>query len=227
MEQTQMKISNNGLALIKRYEGCRLTAYRDAVGIPTIGYGHIKGVKMGQTITEAQATAYLLEDVAKSEDAVNKYVALYNFNQDMFDALVSFTFNCGVGNLRKLVNNGARSAKQISEAILLYNKAGGKELAGLTRRRKEEKALFDRGLYGSATPEKTEPGASVLKRGSRGQDVKCLQTLLNENGYNLTVDGVFGKLTEQAVRDFQARHIDACKIVDGICGRLTWTALTL
>lgn len=225
MEQTQMKISNNGLALIKRYEGCRLTAYRDAVGIPTIGFGHVKGVKMGQTITEAQATAYLLEDVAKSEDAVNKYVALYNFNQDMFDALVSFTFNCGVGNFRKLIDNGLRSAKQISEALPLYNKAGGKVLAGLTRRRNEEKALFDRGLYGESKPTVNSP--QVLKNGSRGQDVKCLQTLLNEHGYNLVVDGIFGKKTEQALKDFQAKHIDACKMVDGICGRLTWSALSL
>lgn len=225
MERTQMKISNNGLALIKRYEGCRLTAYRDAVGIPTIGYGHTKGVKMGQTITEAQATAYLLEDVAKSEDSVNKYVALYNFNQDMFDALVSFTFNCGVGNFRKLIDNGLRSAKQISEALPLYNKAGGKVLAGLTRRRNEEKALFDRGLYGESKP--AVNGPQVLKNGSRGQDVKCLQTLLNEHGYNLDVDGIFGKKTEQALKDFQAKNIDACKMVDGICGRLTWSALSL
>ena len=203
-----------------------MTAYRDAVGIPTIGYGHTKGVKMGTTITEAQATAYLLDDVETSERAVNKYTALYNFNQDMFDALVSFTFNCGVGNLNKLVNNGARSAKQISEKILAYNKAGGKELKGLTRRRTEEKALYDRGLYGKME-EPTRPGFPTLRKGAKGDDVKLLQTLLNEKGYELAVDGIFGAQTENAVRFFQADHIEVCKYMDGICGRLTWSALTL
>ena len=222
-----MITSNNGLALIKRYEGCRLVAYRDAIGIPTIGYGHVKGVKMGQTITQAQADEFLKEDVRTSERAVDKYTALYNFNQDMFDALVSFTFNCGTGNLNKLVSNGARSAKQISEAILLYNKANKKELAGLTRRRKEEKALFDRGLYGAKKDETTKPAFSTLRKGAKGNDVKLLQTLLNEHGYECAVDGIFGTQTENCVRFFQADNIEICKYMDGICGRLTWSALTL
>lgn len=136
-----MKISELGLNLIKQFEGCRLTAYKDSVGVLTIGYGHTKGVKAGQKITQAEADEYLKQDVVTAERAVNKYK--YNYNQNQFDALVSFTFNCGSGNLKKITDNGNRTLAQISARIPNYNKAGGKVLAGLTRRRAAEKALFD------------------------------------------------------------------------------------
>ena len=148
-----MEISQTGLNLIKQFEGCHLTAYKDPVGIPTIGYGHTKGVKLGQKITQAQADAYLKQDVATAEKAVSKYK--YNYNQNQFDALVSFTYNCGVGNLKKITDNGNRTLAQISARIPNYNKASGKVLAGLTRRRAAEKKLFD-------TPVKeTSSGAAV------------------------------------------------------------------
>ena len=136
-----MKISEAGLNLIKQFEGCSLTAYKDAVGILTIGYGHTKGVKSGQKITQAQADAFLLEDIAAAEKAVNSYKYSYNINQ--YSALVSFTFNCGAGNLKTITNNGARTLEQISARIPNYNKAGGKVLLGLVRRREVEKKLFD------------------------------------------------------------------------------------
>ena len=118
-----------------------MTAYKDSVGIPTIGYGHTKGVKLGQKITQAQANEYLRQDVASAEKAVSKYK--YSYNQNQFDALVSFTFNCGAGNLKKITNSGTRTLAQISARLPNYNKAGGKVLTGLVRRRAAEKKLFD------------------------------------------------------------------------------------
>lgn len=136
-------ISKNGLALIKRFEGCRLTAYQDSVGVWTIGYGHTLHVSKGQTITHEQADAFLRDDCAGAEKAVNRYTDIYRWNQNQFDALVSFTFNCGAGNLRTLLGGGVRSIAQISEKIPAYRKAGGKVLRGLVNRRAAEKALFD------------------------------------------------------------------------------------
>lgn len=138
-----LKISDGGIALIKKFEGCRLTAYQDAVGVWTIGYGHTSGVKRGQTITQAQADSYLRADCGTAEKAVNGYDSKYHWNQNQFDALVSFTFNCGSGNLKKLTDSGKRTAAEISAKLPLYCNAGGKKLAGLVTRRNAEKALFD------------------------------------------------------------------------------------
>ena len=133
-----MKTSDKGIALIKSFEGCVLTAYKCPSGVWTIGYGHTAGVKEGQTITLAQAEEFLKSDLVKYENYVkNKGLSL---NQNQFDALVSFTYNCGAGNLTKLVNG--RTLKQIADALLLYNKSKGKILAGLVRRRQAERALF-------------------------------------------------------------------------------------
>lgn len=135
-----MRISKTGINLIKKYEGCRLTAYKCPAGVWTIGYGHTAGVKQGMTITQAQADAFLVEDLVKYERKVNKYTK-YNFNQAQFDAMVSFAYN--VGSIDGLTKNGTRTIQQISDAITLYNKGGGKVLPGLVRRRAEEKALFN------------------------------------------------------------------------------------
>jgi len=126
-----------GLKLIESFEGLRLTAYQDSVGIWTIGYGHTKGVKQGQTITQQQAEAFLQQDLAVAEAAVNRLVLTLSDNQ--FAALVSFTFNLGAGNLTKLLKNGLAAA---ADRILLFDHAGGKALPGLTRRRTAERALF-------------------------------------------------------------------------------------
>lgn len=139
-----MHISDEGLNLIKRFEGLRLESYKDAVGVWTIGYGHTNGVTGGMKISQAQADELLRADVSGAENAVNKYHAIYNFNLNQYSALVSFTYNCGVGNLKKLVNGGLRTKEQISDALLLYCKAGGKELKGLKVRRKAEQDLFNK-----------------------------------------------------------------------------------
>lgn len=143
-----MNISNQGLELIKRFEGLHLTAYLDPVGIPTIGYGTIviagKPVRMGTTITEAQAVEYLRSDIDKFEDYVNQYVNV-PLTQEQFDACVSFVYNLGPTNFKKstllrLINSGRMEEAQ--PQFLRWNKAGGRVLRGLTRRRLAEAALF-------------------------------------------------------------------------------------
>ena len=120
-----MKTSSKGVSLIKSFEGCRLKAYKCPAGVWTIGYGHTAGVKEGDTITQRQADDYLRNDLEKYEKAVMNYDGVYHFNQNQFDALVSFTYNCGVGNLKNLTQSGKRTLTQISTKLPLYNKAGG------------------------------------------------------------------------------------------------------
>ena len=145
------KASKKAVALIKKFEGCSLKAYQDSVGVWTIGYGttnadkEITGItiKAGTMITQKQAESFLLKSLNKKYAAkVNKYYAKYKFNQNQFDALVSFAYN--IGSLDQLTAKGTRSIKVISDKIIAYDRAGGKPLAGLTRRRRAEKALFDR-----------------------------------------------------------------------------------
>ena len=137
-----MKTSQRGINLIKQFEGVRLTAYRCPAGVYNIGYGHTRGVKRGMKITEEEASAFLTADLRNSEKAVERYDSVYHWNQNEFDALVSFTFNCGAANLRSLLRNGRRNRSQIAATLPLYRKAGGKVLKGLERRRAAEKALF-------------------------------------------------------------------------------------
>ena len=137
-----MKTSQRGINLIKQFEGVRLTAYKCPAGVYTIGYGHTRGVQRGMRITEEEASAFLTADLRNSEKAVERYDSTYHWKQNEFDALVSFTFNCGAANLRSLLRNGRRNRSQIAETLPLYRKAGGKVLKGLERRRAAEKALF-------------------------------------------------------------------------------------
>ena len=141
----KIKINKAGLDLIKKYEGCRLTAYKCPAGVLTIGYGHTDGVKAGDTITQAQADLYLQSDVGNYENLVNEYNRNYNykFNRNQFSALVSFAFNCGAGNLAMLLQNGKRDKKTISEKMLIYCNANGKPLKGLQERRKAEQDLYN------------------------------------------------------------------------------------
>lgn len=127
-----------GLNLIKKWEGYRGTAYKCPAGVWTIGYGHTAGVTPGMTCSQQQAEEWLKADLRVAENAVNAIG--FELTQNEFDALVSFTFNCGVGNLKKLITN--RTIPEIGEAILLYNKANGKVLQGLVNRRQEEHEMF-------------------------------------------------------------------------------------
>lgn len=134
-----MQTGVQGKNIIKHFEGCRLTAYKCPSGVWTIGWGHTAGVQKGQTITQEQADKYLEQDLKIYEKHVMNIVP-HKLNQNQFDALVSFCYNCGPGNLQKLVN--ARTLPQIAQAMLLYNKGGGVVLAGLVRRRNMERELF-------------------------------------------------------------------------------------
>lgn len=145
------RISDNCLALVKRWEGCYLTAYLDPVGVWTIGYGttdadkSITGttIKRGLKISQATADEWLRESLnRKYLPKVLKYDSKYDFNQNQLDALVSFAYN--IGSIDQLTANGTRSISQISAHIPAYNKAGGKVFTGLVRRRADEKALFDK-----------------------------------------------------------------------------------
>lgn len=156
-----MIISNKGLDLIKQFEGCRLKAYKDPAGVWTIGWGHTKGVKAGNEITQEQADKLLRDDLAVYETKVDKYDDKYHWNQNQFDALVSFAYN--IGSIDQLTSNGRRSIKTISEKILEYNKAGGKKLEGLVRRRKAEKALFDEAVEGDSSAVEPQPNNSTPK----------------------------------------------------------------
>lgn len=141
----EMTVSERGVELIARYEGCRLEAYKCPAGVWTIGYGHTAGVVPGQTLPSKEAAKELLkEDLKKYGGYVNvcvtKGLITFQLNQNQFDALTSFCYNCGYGNLQKLVSG--RNAATVADELLAYNKSGGKVLAGLTRRREEERALF-------------------------------------------------------------------------------------
>lgn len=140
-----MKLGAAGLELIKTFESLKLTAYLDSVAVPTIGYGHTKGVKIGDRCTKEEAEAWLREDVHDAETCVNEHVTA-QINQHEFDALVSFVFNLGCGNFRKSTLLRKLNDADFDGASLEFakwNRAGGLELAGLTRRRAAEAELFD------------------------------------------------------------------------------------
>lgn len=135
-----------GLDLIKHFESLRLVAYLCPAQIWTIGYGHTKGVKPGDICTAEQAALWLVEDATVAEHAVKRLVKV-PINQNQFDALVSFTFNLGGGNLststllRKL-----NTADYVGATLEFprWNKGGGKVLPGLVKRRTAEQNLFSK-----------------------------------------------------------------------------------
>lgn len=141
-----MKINSEGLELIKSFEGCRLKAYQDSVGVWTIGYGHTGDIAVaGREIDQSTADALLCEDLDRFETGVSKLLKV-KASSNQFSALVSFSFNVGLSNLcnstlLKLLNSSdiSGAAGQFER----WNKAGGKVLAGLTRRRLAERRLFE------------------------------------------------------------------------------------
>lgn len=202
-----MNTSQAGIDLIKKFEGCRLTAYKDSVGVWTIGYGHTRGVYEGLTITQAYAVELLREDLKSAEKNVRSYNAIYHWTQNEFDALASFAFN--IGSINGLTKQGARSKTEISRKILEYNKAGGRVLSGLTARRKAEKKMFDESKGSVEMP--------TIRKGDTGTPVKIWQLLIGEK-----VDGIFGDKTEQTTIKVQM-ELFAEKIEwDGVVGKKTW-----
>jgi lysozyme len=140
-----MEDSPDGLKLTESFEGCRLAAYLDSVGVPTIGYGHTHGVAMGMTCTQEQAEQWLQQDVQVAVQAVNNLVTV-PLTQQQFDALVDFTFNLGTGALQhstllRLLNSG--NYQGAAGEFEKWDKAGGKVLPGLLRRRQAERDMFN------------------------------------------------------------------------------------
>lgn len=210
-----MHISDEGLKLIKSFEGCHLTAYICPAGKVTIGYGHTKGVFLGMVITQAQADAFLKDDCAKAEANVMSFDKKYSWTQNEFDALVSFAYN--IGSINQLTANGTRSKDVIAKKILEYNKSGITVLNGLVKRRKAEQEMFLGSGKGVTDTMRT------LKFGMEGQDVRELQEVLTLREYSLgKVDGDFGNKTKQAVIAFQK---DAGLEQDGEYGPKTRKAL--
>jgi lysozyme len=145
-----MKTSPNGLQLIRKYEGYKSTPYRCPAGLYTVGYGHVIGNGLqlpdewNRTLSLGEINELLRTDLARFERGVLRYCPVY-LTQSQFDALVSFSFNLGLGVLQRstlrqkiLRKDGEGAAKE----ILRYDKVGGRPLKGLTRRRQAEYNLF-------------------------------------------------------------------------------------
>lgn len=225
-----MTINQEGVNLIKSFEGLYLDAYLDPVGIPTIGYGHTQGVEEGMTITEAQAEEFLREDLANAEAAVSSDIVQVSLNENQFSALVSFTFNIGSqafadSTLLRLLNQG--DFQGAADQFPVWNKGDdNQELAGLTRRRKAERALFlgeDWKVF-TDFQEVTIRLLQLKQPPMQGDDVRPIQKALAALGFSVGADGVFGADTEKAVKEFQQKEgLPA----DGIVGAITRQKLGL
>lgn len=142
---SNMQISEEGISLIKHFEGCGLEAYQDSIGIWTIGYGTIKGVKEGDQINQDEAEHLLQEELPEYEGYINDMVEV-PLEQNQFDALCSWVYNLGPTNLKestmlKVLNE--EKYAEVPQQIKRWNKAGGKVLDGLIRRREAEALLFE------------------------------------------------------------------------------------
>lgn len=139
-------INPAGIALIEQFEGYRDTAYQDSNGIWTLGYGHVRGVKQGDTCTKTQALQWLGEDLASAENAV-EHIVVVPLTDNEFSALVSFVFNVGAGKfagstLLKKLNAGSYDAVPINLKAWVF--AGGKVQQGLVKRRAAEAELWSK-----------------------------------------------------------------------------------
>ena len=202
---TTRKVSQNGLDIIMKWEGCELTAYWDPWGeVWTIGWGttsyvsDIIGQEIYEGLTISQETAdYWLELSVNANCApnVNKWMDTYNFNQNQFDALVSFAYN--IGSIDELVQWGTASISKISNDILLYCFAGGEYLEGLYNRRCDEKALFDTPAGENNDPEPTPtPDTNGMKYQSHGLGKNWYPNVVAGDGdyagvYGVTLDGLY------------------------------------
>lgn len=161
-----MKTSNKGLSLIVQFEGFRGEAYRDVVGVVTIGFGFTKGVKMGDKMTLAEARDRLRNEIVEYEQGVLS-ACTRPPNQNQFDAFVCFAFNVGVAGFRKssvLKAHNRGDFQAAARAFGLWNKAGGKVWPGLTRRRAAEAALYLEPVEPEAVAEPEMPQAVEPER---------------------------------------------------------------
>ena len=202
-----MRTSQNGINFIKKHEGVRYKAYKlKGEQYFTIGVGHSydKSITANTVWTDAQVEAALRVDLMKFEKYVEQYAKI-PLNQNRFDALVSYTFNRGKGGIMELSRN-SHTVQEYADNMVKYWGKAERYKDTLIKRRKAERELF---LSGNEYP--------ALKRGMSGKAVKELQMLLGINA-----DGIFGCLTETAVRLFQKQH---GLTEDGIVGKNTWSEL--
>ena len=171
-----MKTSEEGIALIKEFEGCSLKAYWDYKDY-SIGYGHL-GANPGQTITQKQAEQLLRTDLPDYERKVQKYDSVYHWKQNEFDALISYCYN--IGSIKGLVDDGKRTREEIIEDWPKHDMAGGKHLDSLKKRRLTELKLF-KGQY------MTEKQITICGHGSGTPSLKNMYVYLDER-YNKKAD---------------------------------------
>lgn len=216
-----MKCNTLGLNLIKSLEGCKLTAYKlKGERNYTIGYGHSSSdIKKGQTITQAEADAFLKSDLARFEKYVEKNTK-FNLNENQFSALVSYTYNRGYKGFKQLMDNSNES--NLSDNIVVYWGSNKNYKDALIKRRKKEQTLFNTPIVNNVSRETLTPPKPVLKRGARGSKVEQLQKCLNVFRYGLVTDGVFGEQTYKAVADFQYKN---GLVIDGKYGNYTYNKL--
>ena len=212
-----MRVSKKCIEMVKEFEGCYLKSYQDAVGVWTIGYGITssdkaitgKTIKKGMIITKKTADKWLEESLNKKYlPLVMKYQGVYyTFNTSQIDALVSFAFN--IGSIDGLTNHGKRSISEIKKKILLYNKAGGKELKGLTRRRAAELEFFNSGKKTFDEGWPTLPKRGYFEKGDKSKEVGKLEKLMSWlDLYDGDVnDNVYGEMMIEATKKLQRRMI--------------------
>ena len=222
-------INSEGLRLLQSFEGLYLNAYLDPVNVWTIGWGATEGVHQGMVITKAQAEEMLKKELSKFEAAVANAVKV-EINDNQHSALVCFSYNVGANALFKstllqLLNQG--KYQEAADQFLVWDKAGGQALLGLSRRRRAERSLFLSEPWEWAKawePQKVlrlaAPGQSLIQ----GDDVVKLQKALVKAGFRVEVDGYFGNDTDVAVKQFQQKK---GLIVDGDAGLKTLQALGL
>ena len=185
-----MRTGPAGLEIIRRNEGCRLTAYRDVVGVWTVGFGDTgPDVVLGLTITREESERRLADRLAREfEPGVLAAIGNAPTTQPQFDAMVSLAYNIGVGAFQKSTvarTHKAGDHRTAAEAFLLWNKASGREYAGLTRRRQEEAALYLSEIAppaGSSTPPFDK--------------IKTIQAVLG-----VAQDGAFGRRSRAALNE--------------------------
>ena len=223
-----MKISSAGLSIIKEFEGFRANAYRDPVGIWTIGFGTIRGVKPGDVVTRSEAERRLRHELVEYERAVERATG-GNATQPQFDALVSFAYNVGVKGMAGstvIKRHNAGDHQAAARAFGLWNKAGGKVWPGLTRRRAAEAALYAEPVMRSIAdepapmPQAIDPErpmtASTINRASVAAGTTA--TLAAAGEALQTVQGVRYGL--QGLEDWIVPAL--LVVVVALCGYIVW-----
>ena len=187
------------LALVKRFEGLKLKAYKCPAGVWTIGYGHTAGVVAGMKITKEQAEALLEEDLGNARRSVQYFVKV-PLTQNQLDALTSFVFNVGAGAFGRstLVNRlNERNYSAVPVELKKWIRGGGKELPGLVTRREAESTLW---LTPDASTNPLVTFSATKPDGDTAKYTRALQTLLQTIGlYAGDLDGWPGKQTSDAV----------------------------